>query len=421
MTKLGDQDWFRDERLKKVLAVLNGDGAETRIVGGAVRNALMGEPVGDTDLATTLLPDGVVKRAESAGIKAVPTGIDHGTVTLVCGGKPFEVTTLRADVETDGRHATVRFGTDWAEDAARRDFTINALYADADGVIFDPVGGLGDIETRTVRFIGEAETRIREDYLRILRFFRFFAWYGGGRPDAEGLRAAVRTKSGLASLSAERVWSETRKLLSARDPSRALLWMRQTGILTAIVPESEKWGIDAIPALIDCEQALGWAPDANLRLAAIIPPYDVRVTELADRLKLSNAERDLLLAFARAPSVSGATTAPALRKLLYRNGRGGILIRLKLALAVARGKAGAGDLDAAGETAKLGALVKEADVWEKPQMPFSGADVIAAGIAAGPEVGRYLKQLEDWWLEGDFKTDRAALAARFEALRAEKG
>ncbi|WP_180900900.1 CCA tRNA nucleotidyltransferase [Martelella soudanensis] len=420
MIELGSQDWFNDDRLRKVLRLLNGDGGETRIVGGAVRNALMGVPVGDTDLATTLLPDAVIARARESGMKAIPTGIDHGTVTVVCDGKPFEVTTLRADVETFGRHATVRFGTDWAEDAARRDFTINALYADADGKIHDPVGGLGDIETKTVRFIGEAETRIREDYLRILRFFRFFAWYGGGRPDAEGLRASVRARDGLASLSAERVWAETKKLLAARDPSRALLWMRQTGVLTAIVPESEKWGIDAIPALIDCEASLGWRPDPYLRLAAIIPPYDVRVTELADRLRLSNAERALLLAFATAPALSGATTAPALRKLLYRNGRGGILIRLKLALATVRGKAGAGDLDAAGEAGRLGQLVGLAETWEKPQMPLSGGDIVAAGVSAGPQVGDYLKKLEEWWVDGDFKADRAALAARLETLRAGK-
>ena len=420
MTKLCDQDWFEDDRLKRVLEILNGEGGETRVVGGAVRNALMGQPVGDIDLATTLLPDAVMARAKGAGMKAIPTGIDHGTVTVVCDGKPFETTTLRADVETFGRHATVRFGTDWAEDAARRDFTINALYADADGNIHDPVGGLADIETKTVRFIGEAETRIREDYLRILRFFRFFAWYGGGRPDADGLRASVRTRDGLTSLSAERVWAETKKLLAARDPSRALLWMRQTGILTAIVPESEKWGIDAVPALIECEAALGWQPDPYLRLAAIIPPYDVRVTELADRLKFSNAERALFLAFATAPAISATTTAPALRKMLYRNGKGGIFIRLKLALAVARGKAGAGDLEAAGEAGKLGQLVDLAERWEKPQMPFSGGDIVAAGVPAGPAVGDYMKKLEDWWIEGDFKADRAALAARLDALRKDK-
>ncbi|WP_174801614.1 CCA tRNA nucleotidyltransferase [Martelella limonii] len=420
MTKIGDHDWFKDDRLQNVLQILNGDGGETRIVGGAVRNSLMGEPIGDVDLATTLLPQDVIARAEAAGMKVVPTGIDHGTVTVVTGGKPFEVTTLRSDVETDGRRATVHFGKDWEKDAARRDFTINALYADQNGTIYDPVGGRADIESRTVRFIGEAEKRIREDYLRILRFFRFFAWYGGGRPDAEGLRATVRTKDGLASLSAERVWWETKNLLSAPDPSRALLWMRQTGVLTAIIAESEKWGIDAVPALIDCEKALGWAPDPCLRLAAIIPPYDVRVGELADRLRLSNTERELLMAFATAPTVSGSTSAAALRQLMYRNGKGGILIRLKLALAAARGKARSGDLDAAGEAAKLDTLLKMAEGWEKPQMPFAGGDIVAAGLPAGPEIGRYLKELEDWWISGDFQADRAAIAARFEALRDEK-
>src|SRR5690606_10002862 len=218
-------------------------GEEARIAGGAVRNALFGEPVADVDIATTTPPQETVRRAEAAGFKAVPTGFEHGTVTVVAEGRPFEVTTLRADVETDGRRARVVFGRDWQADAERRDFTINALYAEADGTVVDLVGGLADIAARRLRFIGDAEARIREDYLRILRFFRFFAWYGEGRPDAEGLKACARLKGGLSGLSAERVWAETKKLLSAPDPSRALLWMRQTGVLAASLAESEKWGI----------------------------------------------------------------------------------------------------------------------------------------------------------------------------------
>ncbi len=271
---ISDSKWLADEKLQTLLAALSTDGEEARIVGGAVRNTLLGQTVTDIDIATTTEPGETVRRARSAGFRTAPTGIDHGTVTVIADGRAWEVTTLRADVETDGRHASVTFGRDWRNDAERRDFTINALYARADGEIVDLVGGLPDLENRTLRFIGDADTRITEDYLRILRFFRFFAWYGRGRPDAAGLKACARHRDGLERLSAERVWAELKKLLSAPDPSRALLWMRQTGVLTKILPESEKWGIDTIGPLIEAEQTLGWQPDPLLRLAAIIPPYE---------------------------------------------------------------------------------------------------------------------------------------------------
>src|SRR5690606_26477555 len=232
-----------DPALQRLLAVLSADDEEARVAGGAVRNALLGQEVADIDIATTCVPDETIRRAEAAGFRTVPTGYEHGTVTVVADKHAYEVTTLRADVETVGRRASVLFGRDWQADAERRDFTINGLYAEADGTVVDLVGGLADIEAKRLRFIGDPETRIREDYLRILRFFRFFAWYGEGRPDAEGLKACARLKEGLSGLSAERVWAETKKLLSAPDPSRALLWMRQTGVLAASLAESEKWGI----------------------------------------------------------------------------------------------------------------------------------------------------------------------------------
>ena len=224
------------------------------------------------DIATTCLPDEVTKRAEANGFKCVPTGIAHGTVTVVVEGTPYEVTTLRADMATDGRRAEVAFGRDWKVDAARRDFTVNGLYADLDGRVIDLVGGIADIKSRTIRFIGDPEARIREDHLRILRFFRFFAWYGKGRPDAEGLKACARLKETVKQLSAERVWAELKKLLSAPDPSRALLWMRQSGVLSVALPESEKWGIDAVHGLVAAERDLSWPRDPLLRLMSIIPP-----------------------------------------------------------------------------------------------------------------------------------------------------
>ena len=283
--------WLGDPSLQKLLAVLCEGEDTARIVGGAVRNTLLGEAVTDIDIATTTLPDETVRRAESAGFRAVPTGIEHGTVTVIAGGVPHEVTTLRSDIATDGRRATVAYGRDWKVDAGRRDFTVNALYAEADGTVIDLVGGLADLETRTIRFIGDAETRIREDYLRILRFFRFFAQYGGGRPDAAGLLACTRLKDGISRLSVERIWAEMKKLLGAADPSRALLWMRQSGVLSLALPETEKWGIDAIHALVAAERDLGWLADPLLRLEAIVPPDPARMGELAERLKLSNGER----------------------------------------------------------------------------------------------------------------------------------
>ncbi len=331
-------DVLQIKGLAALLAMLNQPGEEARIAGGAVRNALMQESISDVDIATTCLPDEVARRAQKAGMAVIPTGILHGTVTVISDGEPYEVTTLRADIRTDGRHAEVVFGRDWRADAERRDFTINALYAKADGAIIDLVGGTADIKSRTIRFIGDAQTRIREDHLRILRFFRFFAWYGSGRPDADGLRACARLKESVLHLSAERVWAEMKKLLKAPDPSRALLWMRQTGVLTVALPESEKWGIDAVHGLISTERDLGWSPDPLLRLMAMIPPRFERVAELALRLKLSNSECERLENWAAAFLPPHERDSHAFARELYWAKREGVSDRLRLALADARAK-----------------------------------------------------------------------------------
>ncbi|PST19399.1 CCA tRNA nucleotidyltransferase [Rhizobium sp. JAB6] len=415
MTSVADEAWFRDEALQRVLTLLDADGGEGRVVGGAVRNSLMGLPVADIDIATTLLPETVVERAEAAGIKAVPTGIAHGTVTLVINGKPFEITTLRRDVETDGRRAVVAFSRDWQADAERRDLTINALYASADGEVVDLVGGLADLERRNIRFIGDAATRIAEDHLRILRFFRFFAYYGSGRPDADGLRACAAAKSKISMLSAERVWSEMKKLLSAPDPGRALLWMRQIGILTEVLPETEKWGIDAIPGLMAAEKALHWPAEALLRLAAIVPPDVARLAELAERLRLSKAEGAYLQAWASAPTVKDDISEAGLDRLLYRHDPTGIAVRLKLTLAAARSKA-EGDFEEMARVARLGKLLERAANWKKPAFPLNGADALAAGVNAGPRVGELLGKLEQEWLDGNFAMNRASLLARLKDL-----
>ncbi|RWE69996.1 CCA tRNA nucleotidyltransferase [Mesorhizobium sp.] len=407
----GKADWLGEKHLQRLLAALADGGEEARVAGGAVRNALIGQPVADVDIATTTVPDETIRRAEAAGFKAVPTGIEHGTITIVAGGKPFEVTTLRADIETDGRRAKVSFGRDWKADAERRDFTINALYAEADGTIVDLVGGVADIEARRLRFIGDPEARIREDYLRILRFFRFFAWYGDGRPDAEGLKACARLKEGLGQLSVERVWSELKKLLSAPDPSRALLWMRQASVLTSVLPESEKWGIDAIHALTRAEKDLGWTPDPLLRLEAIVPPDAARLKALAERLRFSVSDAGRLRQWALTVPVDPKTTEAELAKRLYRGDHQGLVDRLRLSLASARRRA-VEDNDALLEAGGFSRLLAFAGKWKKPDFPLKGADLTTLGASPGPKLGATLKNLENEWVESGFALDRGALLER---------
>jgi len=378
------------------------EGEEARVVGGAVRNTLFGLAVSDVDIATTCLPQETMDRALALGFTTVPTGIKHGTITVVARSHVFEVTTLRTDTQTDGRHAMVQFGHDWQADAARRDFTMNALYADAQGKVYDDVDGLKDIASRTIRFIGKAEERIREDYLRILRFYRFFAWYGEGRPDAQGLKATAKLKDGLAQLSVERIWAELKKLLSAPDPARALLWMRQTGVLTAILPESEKWGIDAIPALLAAEKVFGWLPDPLLRLQAIVPPTVRRMRELGQRLKLSNAEKKRLVHWAQSEPVSPDSDALSLRQRLYRENPAAVCDRLRHGIAAAHTRGG----DEKGARV----LDRLCCDWQPPSFPLKGADISARGYQ-GAEIGAILKKLEALWVESGFTMKKAALLA----------
>jgi poly(A) polymerase len=404
-------DWLKDADLQSLLAALSEGGEEARIAGGAVRNTLLGEAVSDIDIATTTLPDETERRARAAGFRTVPTGKEHGTITVVINGRGFEVTTLRADVETDGRHARVVFGKDWKRDAERRDFTINALYARADGEVVDLVSGLADLDSRMLRFIGDADARIREDYLRILRFFRFFAWYGKGRPDADGIRASARLKDGLSRLSAERVWAELKKLLSAPDPSRALLWMRQAGVLTAVLPESEKWGIDAIHGLVAAERDLGWEVDPLLRLASIIPPDDEKIAALAERLRLSKADAAKLSGWAASVPAHHSTSDLALSKLAYAGDVSGLTYRLKHALASARARAAQED-GALLEAGGYARLLRYIENWQKPEFPVKGSDFLALGAAAGPQLGECLKTLEAEWLDSGFRLERDALLER---------
>lgn len=380
------------------------------LVGGCVRNTLVGEPIGDIDLATQSEPADILARAEDAGLRAIPTGLDHGTVTIVSDHGTFEVTTLRKDVETDGRHAVVAFTRDLLEDAARRDFTMNALYVDAGGQLHDPQGGLADLEARRVRFIGEASERIAEDYLRILRFFRFYARYGSGPPDRAAIKAIVAGRSGLASLSPERVWAELKKLLSAPNAERALLWMRQTGVYQAILPESGD--MDALPRLVRLEKALSLEPDPIGRMAVLLPRgRRDRIASLSERLRLSNAERKGLLDMDAALDDVGAvlgdgSVTPDLA--LYTHGA---QTARRAALVSATHTLDADPQLELPKTVldKLRAFHAFADHYARPTLPVNGQDLIDRGLEAGPQLGAALDYLEAAWKQSNFALTRDEL------------
>ena len=395
---LGDAPWLTTGAAARVLQLLNGGGEEARAVGGAVRNALMKLPVGEIDIATTAVPDEVIRRARAAGIRSVPTGIDHGTVTLVLDGQPFEVTTLREDTETFGRHARVSFGRDWIGDANRRDFTINALSAGPDGVVHDYVGGLEDIAARHVRFIGEAGKRIEEDYLRILRFFRMHAAFGAGEVDRAGYLACIDGRAGLATLSAERMRMEMLKLLVADGAAGAIEAMTDSGLLQAIVGGVTYAGPFA--AMIAAERALGLKADAMRRLAALAVAVTEDAKRIATRLRLSNAEARALDSMGhRWWRLAGMDEARA-RRRLYRLGESPYRDRLLLAWA-----------RTGGDGERWTGLARLAERWTAPKFPLRAADFIARGIAEGPALGQVLALAEDAWLAADFPLDAAALSS----------
>lgn len=379
--------WLSRPDLAALLAALDCDGEEARVVGGAVRNALLGEPVHEWDIATTALPSVVIARAEAHGWKVVPTGLDHGTVTVIINGQPFEVTTLREDVETDGRYAVVRFGRDFVVDAMRRDFTINALSVDRHAKLHDPVGGQPDLAERRVRFIGDAQTRIAEDALRILRFFRFFARYGEGEPDAQALAATIAGRAGMARLSRERIRHEFLLILVAKRAGAALEAMAETGLighLLAIVPRL---------AIFERLAANDVTPDAIPRLAALACFVAEDAERLADRLRLSNAEtRRLTMMATNAQSLRKPPPDPAVRVLVHRLGTAGALDTLRLAAA----RHGAEEWAAALSCAKA---------FSPPPLPWRAEDLVARGIPRGPRLGALLRKLERKWSEHDFPHD----------------
>ena len=395
---LAHAPWLTAGGTARVLELLSTDGEEARVVGGAVRNALLGLQPGDIDIATTALPEEVMRRAKSAGIKGVPTGIDHGTVTLVIDGHPYEVTTLREDTETFGRKARVAFGRDWVKDAERRDFTMNGLSVDASGVVYDYVGGIADARARRVRFIGDPGQRIAEDYLRILRFFRIHAAFGAGEPDREGYLACIRGRAGLASLSAERVRMEMLKLLVAGGAAAAVMAMAEGGLLQALI------GVvytGPLSTMIAIERELGLAPSSTRRLAALSVAVTEDAKRVAARLRLSNAEAKALDSmghrwwrFARKDEANA-------RRLLYRLGAERYHDRVLL------GWARNGDVS----SPHWRALAELPRRWTAPKFPLKAADFIARGLAEGPALGHVLALAEDAWLAADFPLGEAALAA----------
>ena len=400
VAELPDTGWLKDGGLARLLSLLDRDGEEARVVGGAVRNALIRLPFDEVDIATTAVPDEVTRRAAAAGLKAIPTGAEHGTVTVVIDGKPFEVTTLRVDIETYGRKAKVSFGRDWAKDAARRDFTINALSVSADGKIHDYVGGLADIAAHKVRFIGEPAQRIAEDYLRILRFFRFHAWYAHGPPDAAGLHACVVARAGLETLSRERVRMELMKLLVAPRATPTLAVMAETGILGTVLG-----GVPLLASfenMAKVEAAIGAPADAVQRLGALGVATMEDAERLSERLRLSNAEFERLMALEYWWRVKPAAGEHAARVLLYQLGTKSFVDRALVAWS--RSDAGAAD-------AAWRQLATLAQRWIAPIFPLKAQDFLSRGVPKGPPMGAALRAAEQAWVDADFPDDRAAIEA----------
>jgi poly(A) polymerase len=394
--KLDAAKWRKRRGMARLLKALAASEGQTRYVGGAVRDDLLDLPVNDVDLATRLEPIDVMSRLENARIKAVPTGIDHGTVTAVSDGHPFEITTLRRDVSTDGRRATVAFTDDWKEDAARRDFTINALSADPiTGEVFDYFGGLEDLVNRHIRFIGDPLMRIAEDHLRILRFFRFHARFGQGKPDPAALDACTARANDLMALSRERIADELLKLLAVEDPSPTVGIMLQRGILRPVLPEIELERLCDLEALVAREKEAGIAPDPLRRLAALLPRVPQVAEDIAGRLRLSNKARKRLACAA----LSDLSSLP--QALAYRVGTDCAVDRLLLA--------GRPD-DAAAISG-----------WKPPRLPIGGGALIASGLTEGPIVARTLKAIENRWVEAGFPTGDAFQEIVAEELVAAKG
>ena len=396
--------WMRAAPTRAVIDALRADGQEVRFVGGCVRDTLRGDFTGDIDIATPDRPEQVTALLEKAAIKSIPTGLAHGTITAVAAGRLFEITTLRVDVRSHGRHADVAFTDDWRQDAARRDFTMNALTCTPEGDIYDPWDGITDLEAGRVRFVGDAGQRIEEDHLRLLRFFRFHAWYGAGDPDKDGLAACVAWKDSVHKLSGERIRNEMMKLLGAPDPVPVIDIMARTGVLGEIVPHAGDTQILRGVLAVEAE----FEADPLRRLASLLVKAGgaAQPRELAERWRFSNADRDRLVQLLAPPATLGAELdARALRREIYAGGSGRIVDWLVLAWAKT-------PIDGA----SYRRMIATAGEWRPPSLPVKGADALALGLAAGPEVGQLMRAVESWWIGEDFAPTRAQCLEKLKAL-----
>ena len=397
--RIDPQPWMVEPATLAVLRALAAGGAEARFVGGSVRDALLGQRIGDIDIATSASPERVIELLEKARIKVVPTGLDHGTVTAIVPPRHFEITTLRRDVETYGRRARVAFDADWAADAARRDFTINAMFLDPDGTIHDPVGGLPDLRARRIRFVGDPATRIAEDVLRLLRYYRFEARFGTGGGDTQA-RAACRAAAHLLpTLSGERVQQELIKLLETPDPLAGLQMMQDDGVLAVAVPEARHF--DRLRRLM----LVQGPADPLVRLAALIEVDGEGAVALAERLRFSNVWRDRLRGLSPPRPIDPQGNVQTQRRALYRLG----LERYRDVAVLIAAEGGM-------SRNRVTELLDLARGWTPPAFPLAGRDVIALGIPAGERVGRLLSAVHDWWEEGDFTADRAQCLERLRDL-----
>jgi poly(A) polymerase len=406
---IGLAPWMALPETQAVITALEARGFKgcARFVGGCVRNTLMGKPIDDIDIATTLTPDQVIEALAEAGLRAIPTGVDHGTVTALSGGKPYEITTLRRDVSTDGRRAVVAFTQDWDQDAERRDFRFNALYVDLEGRLYDPTGeGVNDAREGRVVFVGDPMTRIREDYLRILRFFRFHAWYGKGEANQAGLAACKALKGMVQGRAAERTQKELLKLLAADDPRAALRLMAATSVLSSILPFVKS--LARLEGLLTIETEQLFENDPELRLAALIPDDVVVAEQMAERLRLSNALKDRLVeAVGKSPRIVSWMSPREARRAVYALGVKTFTDRIKLAWAGA---------ERSSTTPQWRGLLALAESWTPPPFPLTGEDVLKAGVPKGPMVGEVMREVEIWWIDQDFIEDKFSAIERLKAV-----
>ena len=406
---LGERPWMNAPQVIEVFDALEAAGGLgcARFVGGCVRNALLNRPINDIDIATTLTPDQVSQALVRAGIKAVPTGIDHGTITAVVNNTPFEITTLRRDVSTDGRRAVVAFTTDWTEDAQRRDFTLNALYCDRTGAVFDPTGGgISDAKSGRIVFVGDANARVAEDSLRILRFFRFLAWYGSGSVDQTALAACTAARDTIASGPAERTTGEILKQLAADDPRSAVSLMKEAGILNLVLPSTQD--LATFNALVAIENDMLFETDATLRLASLIPDDQIAAAKACETLRLSNETRERLInSTGKTPRITSWMSPRETRRAVYRIGVQAFLDRVKLAWARSLRTA---------TTHQWRGLLALGSSWSPPPFPITGDEVLHSGVPKGPMVGHVLTEIEDWWIDHDFIDDKFSAIEKLKAV-----